>query len=145
LIDAGRLLLPYRVPTPTGQGTIIPLGFGGVDELAHGAVVAVKLGRRDFEVLATIVELPDKVHLVRVGVDLAANLHGLLQGSPDYRHLLHLANWRDWRVRRRKRMENTTHTRSSVEQDKNVEFLFFFSFSSPLLIGGTSTAGLCRV
>lgn len=96
MIDARRLLLPYHVPTPAGQGAVIPFGFGGVDELAHGAVVTVEPGRRDLEVLAAVVELPDKVHLAGIGVDLAAHLHGLLQGGPDDRYLLQLANRRDW-------------------------------------------------
>lgn len=98
LIDAGRLLLPYRVSTPAGQSAVIPLGFWGVDELAHRAVVAVELGRRNLEVLAAVVELPDEVDLARVGVHLAAHFHGLLQGSSNDRHFLHLANRCDCRV-----------------------------------------------
>lgn len=148
LIDAGRLLLPYRVPTPTGQSAVIPLGFGGVDELAHGAVISVKLGRRDFEVLAAVVELPDKVHLARVGVYLAAHLHGFLQRGPDNRHLLRLADRRDWIATCKRKRQ---HTRVfGWTDDKNDEVFFRFFFpppppSSPLLIGGTSTAGLFRV
>lgn len=95
LIDARRLLLPYRVPTPAGQSAVIPLGIGGVNELAHGAVVAVEPGRRELEVFAAVVELPDKVHLAGIGVDLAAHLHGFLQRGPDDRYLLQLANRRD--------------------------------------------------
>lgn len=108
MIDARRLLFPYRVSTPAGQSAVIPLGFGGVDELAQGAVVAVEPGRRDLEVLAAIVELPDKFHLAGIGVDLAAHLHGFLQGGPDDRYLLQLANRRDW-SRGRKKEEVRTH------------------------------------
>lgn len=98
LIDAGRLLLAYRVPSPASQGAVIPLRLRSVNELAQGAVVAIELGGCDFEVFAAIVELPDEVHLAGIGVDLAAHFHGLLQGRSDDCHFLHLANWRDYRV-----------------------------------------------
>lgn len=114
MVDARRLLLPYRVPTPAGQGAVIPFGLGGVNELAHGAVVTVESGLAgDLEVLAAVVELPEEVHLAGVGVDLAAHLHGFLQRGPDDRYLLQRANRRDWsRVMRgegKKKEEIKTH------------------------------------
>lgn len=110
MIDARRLLLPYRVPTPAGQGTVIPFGLGGVDELAHGAVVTVKSCLAgDLEVLAAVVELPEKVHLARVGVDLAAYLDGFLQRGPDDRYLLQRANRRDWSRGEREREKKERH------------------------------------
>lgn len=99
LVDTGHLLLADHVPAPARERAVVPLGLRGVHELAHGAVVAVELGRRDLEVLAAVVELPDEVDLAGIGVHLAAHLHGLLQGCADHRHLLRFADRRDLRER----------------------------------------------
>lgn len=125
LINARRLLFPYHVPTPAGQGAVIPFGFGSIDELAHGAIVTVESGRCDLEVLAAVVELPDKIHLAGVSVDLAAHLHRLLQGSPDNRYLLQLANRRDWsritRGKKKKKNEDDSYIFSGKERNKIIE------------------------
>ena len=79
LVDAGRGLFANGVATPAGQGAVVALRHGRVDELAEGAVVAIELRWGDLEVLAAVVELPDEVDLAGVGFHLATHAHRLLQ------------------------------------------------------------------